>query len=79
MLRAARKQRGWTLAKAGDEIGVHLSHLSRMETAHAAPSTALAVDIIYAYRLSQDQARILMSESVPGAGRDKASRRKAAA
>ena len=77
MLRDVRKQKHWTLEKASQEVGVHLSHLWRMEAGQAAPSTALATDIVFAYGLNRDQARILMSESVPGVGRSKPSRRKA--
>lgn len=79
MLRDVRKERGWNLDRASREVGVHLSHLWRMEAGQAAPSTALATDIVFAYGLNRDQARILMSESVPGVGRSKPSRAKAAA
>jgi transcriptional regulator with XRE-family HTH domain len=77
MLRAVRKQKHWTLEKASQEVGVHLSHIWRLEAGQAAPSTALATDIMFAYGLNRDQARILMSESVPGVGRSKPSGRKA--
>jgi transcriptional regulator with XRE-family HTH domain len=79
MLRDARKQKRWTLEKAAQEVGVHLSHLSRMETGRSAPSTALAMDLVFVFQLDHDQARRLISEAVPGVGRDKASRRKAKA
>src|SRR5262245_57738326 len=72
MLATARLKRGWALQKAADEIGCNLSHYWRMENAQGAPSTALAVDIAYALGLSRDQARVLMSEAVPGVGKAKA-------
>ena len=79
MLRAARKAKGWTLVRAADHIGMNFSYLSHLERGNRAPSTALAVDIIYALGLNQDQARALMAESVAGVGRDKSSKRNAAA
>ncbi len=79
MLLAVRKGKGWTLSRAAEAVDCDLSFIWRLEHSQAAPSVAMATDIVFAYQLNRDQARILMSESVPGVGRSKSSRRKAAA
>jgi transcriptional regulator with XRE-family HTH domain len=74
MLRAVRKRRGWTLKMAAAEIGCDFSYLCLLEKCHRAPSRAMAEDIIRGLGLGPDEATVLLRESVPGVGRDKARR-----
>ena len=79
MLRQARRRRGLSLREAARLLDSGKGYLSMLESAQRAPSMAMGTEIARVYHLSTQEAGALKAESVPGVGRDKTSRRKAAA
>jgi transcriptional regulator with XRE-family HTH domain len=69
MLASARRSRGWSLRQAARQTGVSFGTIGNLETARRAPSTAVALILVSAYRLSHDDSRQLLGESVTDAGR----------
>jgi transcriptional regulator with XRE-family HTH domain len=55
LLKAARRERGETLRRAASELGVHASHLSRVESGHKQPSLALQKAASDYYQLADDE------------------------
>ena len=54
-LRILRKQRGLTVQQLGDMLGVHNSHIVRMEKGNRKPSVDLVLKISRVFDVSSDQ------------------------
>lgn len=49
-----RKERGWSQTELGQRVGVHISHLSRLENGKSQPSVELPGKIAHAFGVSMD-------------------------
>jgi len=54
-LRALRSERGWSQAQLADRIGVHLTHVSRVETGKYTPGLEFVVEAARAFGITVDQ------------------------
>jgi ribosome-binding protein aMBF1 (putative translation factor) len=68
-LREGRRARGWSQRTAGERIGVTFTMISKLECGIRVPSTALAADLIEAYRLPAAVAADLIAVATSTAGR----------
>ena len=49
-----RKQKGWSQTELAEQIGVHLSHINRLETGKYKPSLGVLKKLAYALDVSLD-------------------------
>jgi len=54
-LRALRSERGWSQAELAERIGVHLTHVSRVETGKYTPGLEFVVEAARAFGITVDQ------------------------
>ena len=69
MLWAARHRRGLSLRRAPQRVGCSHALIVAFEAGTRAPSTAMAAELIRAYRLDREDADWLYDWAVPDAGR----------
>ena len=54
-LRALRSERGWSQGELAERIGVHLTHVSRVETGKYTPGLEFVVEAARAFGITVDQ------------------------
>lgn len=74
-LRRARERLGWSIRRAGRELGTPHTTVLRLEKGERAPSTAMAEEIARVYQLDWVVADRLHAVSLPGVGRSSPRRR----
>ena len=64
-IKKLRKDRGWSQAELAEKLGVHLTHISRLETGRYAPSLELMKKLAELFEVTTDY---LLYESVDNQG-----------
>jgi transcriptional regulator with XRE-family HTH domain len=72
-LRAARLASPWSLTSLAAEVGISRGHLIRIQNGTRAPSSIVAIRLVYALGLNRDYGlgADLIRHSIPGAGHDR--------
>jgi transcriptional regulator with XRE-family HTH domain len=69
-LRSARLRRGWSLRRAGREVGIDAGYLCLLEQGKRCPSSSVAFNLATTLKLDADVAQQLFDVARPDAGRD---------
>ena len=72
-LQAARHASSWSLTSLAVEVGISRGHLIRIQNGTRAPSSIVAIRLVYALGLNRDNGlgADLIRYSVAGVGRDR--------